>query len=67
MGTESSNEMVTGTVTTNCCQLCGNWVEAGSVLILNIALQNFSALTGKSFSASIDYGCFSNENTKLLI
>lgn len=35
--------------------------------MLNIILLSFSALTGISFSASIAYGFFSNENTKLLI
>lgn len=56
--------MARGTVSPS---IMWNWVEADLVLILSIRLLGFSALTGISFSASIAYGSFSNEDTKLLM
>lgn len=56
--------MARGTVSPS---IMWNWVEADLVLILSIHLLGFSALTRISFSASIAYGSFSNEDTMLLM
>lgn len=64
MGIEPPEDMVRGTVSPS---MMWELVETVLVLILNILLLSFSALTGISFSASIVCGSFSNEDTKLLI